>query len=353
MTSTSDHSSPKESAAPARGDEGFILPFVLVVIASLALVAAAAFAAVARSAETIQALDEGSAEDAALATAEAQAAFAFLTSTAVTEGIWLGAPDATAFGQPDTGAAAEKIAAAALAPDSVSSPDYWRANGASRTVAAQGRRVTVRYRDAAGLFSLSSTNEDKMALFLQTLGLSRDPAVEMAARIADYEDIDNVRRFRGAERADYRLFGRQPPTNSPLRTPEELGRVLGFFDAAPPGFWRDVVDFATADQSALLAYAAPPRLSLLVSAATADAGSFDAIGAQATRPSGRARFLLEVTGERRARTRAVDIRRPPAISQTPFQRFMVYEITEIAQRAPDPDVDLAPILFADLDRASK
>ena len=341
---------PEGEARASRAEAGFILPFVLVVISSLALIAAAAFGAVSRAVDVMAALEEGSAEDAALAAAEAQAAFAFLTSFPVSEGLWLGAPQNTADDQSGEPSIADRLASGDLSPDAVSSADYWRGNGASRSVMANGRVITVRYRDAGGLFALSSANEDRTALFLELLGLSRDAAEEMAARIADYEDPDHVRRFRGAERADYRLFSRPPPTNSPLRSPEELGRVLGFFEAAPLGFWREILDFATADQGVLLAYAAPPRLLPLVSTVTADDGGLDAISAQTRRPSGRARFLLKIDGEERSRTRAVDIRRPPAISQAPFQRFMVYETTEIAQRAPNLDVDLAPVLYPDLDR---
>lgn len=338
------------SETGARSEAGFILPFVLVVLSCLALIAAAAFGAVSKAVSVMTALEEGSAEDAALATAEAQAAFAFLTSTPVSEGLWLGAPAVAADDPSGEPTVADRLAAGTLDPGAVASDDYWRGNGAARSVFANGRRITVQYRDAGGLFALASANEDRTAVFLELLGLSRDAASEMAARIADYEDPDHVRRFRGAERADYRLFSRPPPTNSPLRNPEELGRVLGFFEVAPPGFWREVLDFATTDQGVLLAYAAPPRLLPLASAVGADDGGLDAISSQTRRPSGRARFLLHVTGEGRSRTRAVDIRRPPPISQAPFQRFMVYETTEIAQRAPSLDVENAPVLYPDFDR---
>ncbi len=351
MALASERYSATALLASKRAESGFILPFALVVIASLALVAAAAFSAVSNSAETIRALDESAAEDIALATAEAQATYAFLTAAPVSEGIWLGSA-ATADGSSLDGfAGTEAASPLSNNPALNASPMYWQGNGAARGVETSSGRVIVEYRDAAGLFPFSSADETKAGRFLEMFGFSRDAAVEMAARVADYEDPDNVRRFRGAERTDYRLFSRKPPSNSPLRTPEELGRVLGFFEAAPPNFWSDVVAYATAEQGTMLEYAAPPRLSPLAATTSASEGDLDAISAQARLPSPRARFLLKVTGERRTRTRAVDIRRSPSVSQSPFQRYIAYETTEFTKSTANGDVDIAPILFADPDRA--
>jgi hypothetical protein len=339
----SDISVAAVGGSPRRRQSGFVLPFALVVIASLALIAAAAYAAVSKSAETMRAISEGAAEDIALTTAEAQATFAFLTAVPVAEGIWLGAPEI---------AVADDAASAADPSDRRDSPSRWGGTGQARAVDAQGRRVIVEYRDAAGLFPISSASEATMARFLETFGFSRDAAAEMAARIGDYEDLDNVRRFRGAERTDYRLFSRDPPTNSPLRAPEEVGRVLGFFEAAPAAFWSEVAVFATAEPGTIQKYAAPARLAPLIAASGAGDGDLDAIAAQSTLPSARARFLLRVSGERRTRTRAIEIRRSSLISQAPFRRYMVYETTEPAQSNTVGDVDPAPLLFVDPDGAA-
>ncbi len=325
---------------PAR-EAGFVMPFVLLMIAGLSLIAAAAFATVSRAAAVMQALDDSAAADTALASAEAQSTFAFLTARPAPQGFDLvgGVPLLDGLSDPDVAGAAPPISSL-----------FWRADGAIKRIPAGSREVIVQLRDAAGLFPLRTASEDDMARFFSLLGMSPDDAERMAARVGDYQDADNIRRFKGAERADYRLFDRDPPANAPLRAPDELGRVAGMVAAAPPLFWQDLADLATIEPGTLMRYAAPPPLAPFAVSRTADPGDIDAIAASADIPSGRARFLLTVSEGpepgSRVRLRAVDIRRPFALSQAPMQRYWVSERTRDFDPRIDNRSDGVPVLDA-------
>ena len=317
------------------------MPIVLVSIAGIALLATAAFAVVTRSANTMRALDNTVQDDFLLLSAEAQATFYFLTAIPIREGLWMTPPSNDG---PDIGGALG-FNAALPEPDSLLPEEYWHANGGERIFQAAGRQATIRYRDAAGLFPLGTTEEDDVVAFLTILGMDRNRAKPMAARILDYQDFNNVRRFQGAERADYRLFSQPPPTNSPLRTTAETARVLGMIEASPALFWQDVLELATVEQNAFLRYAAPQRLAPLFAEQTIPDDDINEIIANTSFPTDRARFLLEIRSEGRTRIRAIDIKRPRIVSQEPFQRYWIYEKTE-QRAAPSTDVtESAPILF--------
>ena len=335
-----------------RSDHGFVLPVVLVSIAGIALLATAAFAVVTRSANTMRALDNTAQEDFLLLSAEAQATFYFLTSLPIRQGLWMTPPVNNPNNAPNAAGALIDVNARPE-PETLQPEEYWPATGGTRITRSAGRTATVRYRDAAGLFPLGTTEEEDVEDFLTIMGMDRNKAQNMTARLLDYQDFDNVRRFQGAERADYRLFSRPPPTNSPLRTTTEAARVLGMFDAAPALFWQDLLEFATVEQNTFLRYAAPQKLAPLFAQQFNEDDPVAEIFANANFPSDRARFLLEIRSENRTRKRAIDIKRPQVVSQEPYQRFWIYEKTE-QRAAPSTDVsESAQITFPNAQRGSQ
>jgi len=313
------------------GAQGFILPYVLVSVTALALIAAAAFAVLSRASETMIALDEAVQIDFAMVSGEAGATFAFLTASPANGGLALSpvvtqsgleAPNSDAGRQtsPANGAFATILRAEDVVPDA-----FWASNGAARRMRTGQLPVLISYRDSAGLFPITSASLRDVGRFLRVMGLRADQAENMAAKILDYQDSDVVRRPGGAEQADYRLFGLRPPPNSAFRAAEELGQVLQLFDVAPPLFWQEILDIVSVEGGGLSKWSAPPRLAPLLDARASDPGGLDSLSATVNLPSQRARFLLTVRGKTRVYQRALDVRRSDLLSQTPFYRYWIYE----------------------------
>ena len=329
-----------ESPPQGDGQSGFVLPFVLVAIAGMALIASAAFSAVSRSAELMRAIDDDTALDAAFQTAEAQAVYTLLTAPPMADGVYVG-DDTEAVRDAALSSFISGVSAAPLPASEV-----WSATGEARRVSWSGISVSVAFRDAAGLFPLVDARADLYAAFLKRLGLKTADAEIMGARASDYQDINNVRQFRGAERAQYRLYGaRSAPTNSPLRAHEELGNVLGMVEAAPSGFWDRLQDLSTPFPGVIRQYAAPPALSGLMDRSPLDpVDPLTVASADDVNFSGRARFLLTAKTERGLRTRAVEIANAAAATDLPFRRYWIYDRTRPAD-ANGPDIDELAELF--------
>ncbi len=301
--------------------KGFALPFALVAIAAMAIIAAIGFRAVSDSTSVMNALQADIATERALVSAEAEAVFVYLTSAPVSGGIASGQAAAAADPVFDVNP---------VDPNERDPSQYWRADGQARSSGTPAQPVRVVYRDAAGLAPITSLPEDTLAAFLRKAGFEREDAPQFAARIGDYQDDDVNRRFRGAERADYRLFGAPPPTNSPLRAYQETASVLGVPDSAPPGFWTYLAEYGRFGRGGGFKPAfAPPEIADLFPerggfalnpdpAEVAEAGDL--------RPSATARFLLEtpiVNGL--TRRRAVEIMRTAAAADVPFRREWIYD----------------------------
>jgi len=99
-------------------------------------------------------------------------------------------------------------------------------NGSWREV--EGGFVSAR--DSAGLLPLNTALPDSVSAVLESLGIPTAEARQAAARLADYTDGNDQRRFGGAERAQYARANLPAPTNRPLRNFDELSAVMGWSD---------------------------------------------------------------------------------------------------------------------------
>lgn len=329
--------------APSSAEGGFILPFTLVAIASLALIAAVSFRAMARAADIAAAMQEDLALETALAAAEAETAFVFLSSRPIIGGL-----HTIAAGPGPTTALLDSVSA-----ESLSTGEYWDAAGGARRATFGGARVRALYRDSAGFAPIDNLKEEDLAAFLQIAGFEPEPALEYAAKIKDFTDEDFVRRFRGAERSDYRLLQTPPPTDSPLRSVEELSSVIGLAEAAPPGFWGFIQDlshlggFASQPKPGF----APPELLAKMQMFEGDGLSFDPAEAallETLTPSATARFLLDARMEdgRLTRRRAIDLTRRANAADRPLKRVLAYEKGGAAPQGEAVELEfdeLAPI----------
>jgi general secretion pathway protein K len=145
----------------------------------------------------------------------------------------------------------------------------------------EGARVLRQ--DASGLVDANAASPERLAALLVGVGASTERAAELADRIADWRDEDNLRRVNGAESADYVQGGLSPPGNRRFETEGELSAVMGM----TPELLRCVLPYLTtySGQAEIDAAAAPPQLAALL-------GLQPAERAQAEAPLGRVVALI-------------------------------------------------------------
>lgn len=309
---------------------GFALPMVLVAIAALALITVTAYRSISSSADIVTSLRAEAEAKRSLFSAESEAAFVFLTSAPASGGI---ITQSEIFSGTDYVLNGADIT-------SLEPAQYWRADGGERISAPNGFPVVVTYFDAAGAAPIDSLRGQALVDILIASGFDKIDAQTIAARIEDYQDADIRRTVRGAERAEYRLYGKQAPTNSPLRVSSELSRVLGFSDVATPKNWEFFQHHARfgGRSSSFNTNFASPQVAAILAKDPLSTFEGDPVGGEFGSdifPTNSARFLL--SSQPRAgltRVRVVEIIRSANHADAPFRREWLYD------KASD-DVDLA------------
>ena len=326
----------------AEAQAGFIMPFVLVSIAAMSLVAAASFAAISRASAYMSALEAQTRAEWALMNAEAEIAFAYLSGAPVRGGVYVGSEDFETY----TDGAGEVV------DGRMAQEDVWFGRGGMRRVSTRllGDAL-VAYQDASGLAALNALTVDEIEQVLVAAGAPTATAASFAAKILDYRDPDSLRRFQGGESADYRLAQRGGPANSPLRSIEELGWVLEAESVLTEPVWRALMAYATAGGgvSGMSAAFAPPALAPVVAARPERlGGARDPIRDTAATnrfPSTRARFsIVVVDGNLGNFERIVELERSADAIDKPFRRYWVED--RVTNRTVDQAGAAAPRLGA-------
>ena len=225
-------------------DAGFVVPYVLAVIMVLAILTVWGANSLQRTQDTFLEFADASRRQGAMDLAETRFLQAFLGAAMTREGLdTSGRPvneTAIALGEPPS-------------EEGLSPEDIWSAKRGHRTFSTKGFKVEAFYQDADGLLSVNSAD---IALIARWLGESfKASGAGLAAKLGDYRDSDNVRQFQGGERSDYRLLQKDPPTNSNLRSPSEIGDILGW-DAV-----TNSLTFADLSQLTFFSSSSTPRLS--------------------------------------------------------------------------------------------
>ncbi|MEL6506152.1 MAG: hypothetical protein AAFR29_00835 [Pseudomonadota bacterium] len=296
---------------------GFVLPFVLMTLAAISLVAFAAYAALERSSLYMRALQDQARVAAAFQSAEAEATFRFLTSVAVPGGI-------------RDGAIADLSSEFVLGIDDPNAPtstvDLWRGDGSVRRSVAGDVPVLVSYRDSGGLAAINLLRDEKLIAYFEVAGFAREDANRLAAELGDYMDGDNERRFLGAESADYRLYQRAPPTDAPLRHVLEMTRLLSIPPELGDRFWNSLMAITTLDRNTALVkpdFALPPLIGTLTE--EFDEASADIVSLATLtnpRPGPRARFLL-TTSNQRGIYRIIEVEKSVNHLVKPYKRSFI------------------------------
>lgn len=132
-----------------------------------------------------------------------------------------------------------------------------------------GYDILVEYEDLSGLLDLNLVDEDSILALLVNLGVAPDLAARIAAQIIDWRDPDNIRRYTGAERDDYRPFG-VVPRNGAIVAAEEL---LYLPDMTPEIYKliTPYIAFGAGATERLSIAGAPPPVLLAIRGMTPDA----------------------------------------------------------------------------------
>ncbi len=293
--------------------EGAVLLIVLILIAGLALIAVETFRAVSTSAGLMSALQENAGASQALFSAEQETLFTYLTGQQTPRGLNVGQSldeDEILFGDATF--------------DQLDEQFIWSANGAERVSRQSTGPVSVSYQDGSAFVSLLYESPEVTQILFETLGWSKDESQEMSARLADYQDNDFIRRFRGAERSDYRLNRMPAPTDSPIRAMEELTSVIGYAEKVTSSDWRALEAWASFNPASVKlnrAYMEPKfRLTFEAYEKTDPFSDFVSIS---TTPSKRGRFTFKFNQNGLIYQRIVEIDRTAIGAAQPFTRYWV------------------------------
>ena len=142
-------------------------------------------------------------------------------------------------------------------------PDVWLPDGAPHVWPDGEVSITAAAVDESAKIDLNAATDPLLKGLLQNVGgQDAETAQRLVEAIADWRDVDDLRRPNGAEVADYRAAGlKYGPANGPFAVVGELQRVLGMTpalfariaDSLTVYSGRPGVNVATASRDVLLA----------------------------------------------------------------------------------------------------
>jgi general secretion pathway protein K len=104
----------------------------------------------------------------------------------------------------------------------------FRADGTIYAWQFASSSVQISIKDEVGKINLNQAPETVLAALVSSVGVDLAKAQSLADAIADYRDIDDLPRARGAEARDYKDIGLAwGPKNAPFQSIEELQQVAG------------------------------------------------------------------------------------------------------------------------------
>lgn len=318
----------RKTPNPSRG---FVLPYVLVVIAVLAVAGTIAATRLQSTTQTLGAVQAKSKAERMMDSAEATAVFALLAGNAVPGGYDLN-PDSvlqTEFGP-------MSVDGRMLDPRTASriTKDIWSAAGGLRRVQTAEGPVIVHLQDTMGLPSLAKPMSPYLRTVLTYAGANPREIDGLVNALADYMDIDNDRRANGAEASEYNLRRMPPPTNSPLRSYAELSSVHGWAEAMQSLDMRRVKEMSTLQPvDYRVQFAQPSHAQILGIASNSLLNNnfemlLDGVGLSGSMPSGALRLSFWAPrGDGQWDKRVIEIVRQTGHITKPYRRLWVLDTT--------------------------
>jgi type II secretory pathway pseudopilin PulG len=331
----------------AHSESGFVLPYVLLVVAILAIAGTIAAQRLQSASAIVTDIGDRLAAERQLQSAEAAATYSILTANALRGGhdISPDSPTVWEFGylSADGRRPLSEDEASALV------PDIWLAQGSLRKYQSTPdmRPTIVSYRDATGLVSLNLPSPRFIEPVLLASGASRAQARSAVSTLLDYTDLDITRRQQGAESFDYRTRDMPAPTNSPLRSYSELGNIMGWSELLTEIDMTRLKDMTTLQITNGYKQGFAPRALQEVMSFDSDSllesrrlDALQEIERRSLQPSKSSRFVIWAPrADGRYQKRVVDIERFAGGVGAPYRRHWVYDSTvlenDIISAAPD------------------
>ncbi len=309
----------------SKSQSGFVLPYVLIVIAIMSIVITLAAGRIQKTSNLFIEIEERSEAKLALASAEAQATYVFLTSVPYIEGVNL---------TPVQGLTLLRVGSEKSSENDYT-PDVWKASGEDRVVNTNGGDVICEYRDISGFVPLNGSEPKYIEALLTYLGVGTSEKESLTAKLFDYKDVDNSRRFQGAEKAGYRLKNLPSPTNAPLRSFSELSNVMGWNELLEKSGDRKVMSLTT------LSTETYHMKTTFMNPGFADSIDVDEVGSQTSvdsivraglYPTNVGRFTCRLklrSGD--IFLQSTEVEKTIGQLKAPFNKFLVYEAIDAPQ----------------------
>lgn len=345
-------------ARPNQGSSrqsGFVLPYVLVVIAILAVAGTIAANRLQNTLSTLGAISSAESSARLIDAAEAEVIFALMAANTVPGGYDLNPSSLTVT---EFGVFDER--GRLMDPRDVEAvqKDIWPVKGGARQVSIGGAPVVVVLQDVSGLPSVNKPNSVFFRAALEASGVPRTKSGPLITYLQDYIDSDNRKSMGGAERSDYSLVKMPTPTNSPVRSFGELSRVMGWAEAMKTMDMtrfkslvtlNNITDFRegfiSAELQALPSVKNALRADRSIGAGSAGRDIFALAGATSTQPSNTVRISLYAPrGTGVWDKRVIEITRQGDHITKPYRRLWVLDATVL-----DSDLDFDPAQLAELD----
>jgi DNA uptake protein ComE-like DNA-binding protein len=112
-----------------------------------------------------------------------------------------------------------------------------------------GPDLTLSAQDEAGLINFDNLPAQARVRLFAAMGVSGAYQGAMADRLADYMDVQDLKRPQGADSADYARVGLPPPAKGQLVRRAQVLGLLGWDQAVGGPLWRAFADDVTADPS--------------------------------------------------------------------------------------------------------
>lgn len=323
-------------------DAGFVLPYVLVVIAILAIAGTIAAQRLQSANKAILDMQERSRSERILRSAEAATTFSILTGNPVNGGYDLSPQSPTAWEFGFMAADGKSIITVDEAANIKS--NIWPVNGGMRKYGTAEGTAFIGLQDLTGVLSINNAGSPLLLNILKSAGVSNSEARKLLVNLQDFVDSDNNRRPNGAEAVDYKFNNMLPPTNSPLRSYGELAFVMDWAQVLPRldiTFLKDMTTIETTDGFRKSFAGGTEEQNILgfdednAANGTPQLDLITRLGLDITEPSSRVRLKIWAPrSDGRYDKRVVELMQTVTSIDHPFYRRWVYDSTVL-----DSDVE--------------
>ena len=214
--------SSKPSAAKP-GEAGFILAFVLWMIALMGLVVMALQTWVEHATTRAETIQHEVDESILAENTETELVFMMGTNAASPRGLEVGRIGSTAFGSPSTPVPASNDFMA----NAAETDRYLGLDGRDYLLRGVDNH-SIRIFDGKGLINLNFTTSEVLRRVLSVSVADESTTNSLTDTLLDYLDMDKFQRLHGAEEDDYIRLGLRPPADGLVITPYEIQQTLGW-----------------------------------------------------------------------------------------------------------------------------